>query len=193
MGLSYYRGCWHEISRPFLLGSVKFRSTRFLPPLRQRFTTRRPSSRTRRRSVRLAPIAEDSRLQPPVGVWAVLSPSEWGHALTPHTRLCLGGPLHRQLADRTWSPPWAVSHVWSEDIIWYYRQFPAAIPVPRVANHALLSLSPLSVPLRGLIARLACLIHAANVHSEPGSNPSIDVFLADRQVRRPKAAARRPD
>ena len=24
-----------------------------------------------------------------------------------------------------------------------------------------------------LLARLACLIHAANVHSEPGSNPSI--------------------
>ena len=24
-----------------------------------------------------------------------------------------------------------------------------------------------------LAARLACLIHAANVHSEPGSNPSI--------------------
>jgi hypothetical protein len=38
---------------------------------RQEFTTRRPSSSTRRRSVRLAPIAEDSRLQPPVGVWAV--------------------------------------------------------------------------------------------------------------------------
>ena len=43
---------------------------RLLPP-RQEFTTRRPSSSTRRRSVRLAPIAEDSRLQPPVGVWAV--------------------------------------------------------------------------------------------------------------------------
>ena len=41
-----------------------------LPP-RQEFTTRRPSSSTRRRSVGLAPIAEDSRLQPPVGVWAV--------------------------------------------------------------------------------------------------------------------------
>ncbi len=40
-------------------------------PLQQKFTTRRPSSSTRRRSVRLSPIAEDSRLQPPVGVWAV--------------------------------------------------------------------------------------------------------------------------
>jgi hypothetical protein len=30
-----------------------------------------------------------------------------------------------------------------------------------------------SSTLAGLVARLACLIHAANVHSEPGSNPSI--------------------
>ena len=43
------------------------------------------------------------------------------------------------------------------------------------------------------IARLACLIHAANVHSEPGSNPLIDVFLADRQVHRLEAVAKRPD
>ena len=53
--------------------SSRDQSTRFtalLPP-RQEFTTRRPSSSTRRRSVRLAPIAEDSRLQPPVRVWAV--------------------------------------------------------------------------------------------------------------------------
>ena len=47
------------------------RASRPLLPPRQGFTTRRPSSPTRRRSVRLAPIAEDSRLQPPVGVWAV--------------------------------------------------------------------------------------------------------------------------
>ena len=53
--------------------SSRDRSSRLpdLPPPRQEFTTRRPSSSTRRRSVRLAPIAEDSRLQPPVGVWAV--------------------------------------------------------------------------------------------------------------------------
>jgi hypothetical protein len=51
--------------------SSRDRSSLRLPPPRQEFTTRRPSSSTRRRSVRLAPIAEDSRLQPPVGVWAV--------------------------------------------------------------------------------------------------------------------------
>ena len=56
-----------NLARP----SSRDRSTLRLPPPRQEFTTRRPSSSTRRRSVRLAPIAEDSRLQPPVGVWAV--------------------------------------------------------------------------------------------------------------------------
>ena len=35
-----------------------------------------------------------------------------------------------------------------------------------------------SIPRRGLVARLACLIHAANVHSEPGSNPSIDCLTS---------------
>ena len=40
-------------------------------PSRQRFTTRRPSSRTRRRCVSLSAIAQDSPLLPPVGVWAV--------------------------------------------------------------------------------------------------------------------------
>ncbi len=60
-GTNLARASSRERSRPF----------RALPSPRQEFTTRRPSSSTRRRSVRLAPIAEDSRLQPPVGVWAV--------------------------------------------------------------------------------------------------------------------------
>ena len=38
-----------------------------------------------------------------------------------------------------------------------------------------------------LLARLACLIHAANVHSEPGSNPSIDIAY---RTCCPKAEAR---
>ena len=56
--------------------SSRDRSSLRLPPPRQEFTTRRPSSSTRRRSVRLAPIAEDPRLQPPVGVWPV-SQCQW--------------------------------------------------------------------------------------------------------------------
>ena len=46
-------------------------SIRRLPPSEKQFTPRRVSSCTRCRSVSLAAIAEDSRLQPPVGVRAV--------------------------------------------------------------------------------------------------------------------------
>ena len=79
-----YRGCWHVVSRGFLLGYRHL----LLPP-EQSFTTRRPSSLTRRRSVRLSPIAEDSPLLPPVGVWAVSqsqcgrSPSQAGYPSSP--------------------------------------------------------------------------------------------------------------
>src|SRR4051794_3923548 len=48
---------------------------------------------------------------------------------------------------------------------------------------ALLTLAPLA--LRPV--RLACLIHAANVHSEPGSNPS--KVVEDKRPRRPEPAA----
>ncbi len=99
----YYRGCWHRVSRGFL--SRLCQRSRYsllrIHNARQRFTIQRPSSRTRRRSVRLASIAEDSRLQPPVGVWAVLSPSVGGQPLSPPTRRRLGEPLPHQLADRS--------------------------------------------------------------------------------------------
>ena len=71
---TYYRGCWHVVSRDFL---TRYRHC--LLPLRQQFTIRRPSSCTRRCCVRVAPIAEDSLLLPPVGVWAV-SQSQCGRS-----------------------------------------------------------------------------------------------------------------
>src|SRR3954452_7889848 len=48
------------------------------------------------------------------------------------------------------------------------RGFPRLYPTMGLVTVALLTLAPLA--LRPV--RLACLIHAANVHSEPGSNPS---------------------
>ena len=65
---TYYRGCWHVVSRCFF---CQYRQPKGLRPGRKRFTTRRPSSPTRRCCVRLPPIAQDSPLLPPVGVWAV--------------------------------------------------------------------------------------------------------------------------
>ena len=81
---TYYRGCWHVVSRGFLLGY-----RHFLRPQGQRFTIRKPSSLTRRCWVRLSPIAQYSPLLPPVGVWAVSqsqcgrSPSQVGYPSSP--------------------------------------------------------------------------------------------------------------
>ena len=63
---TYYRGCWHVVSRSFLFGYRHFFRHR-----KQRFTTRRPSSLTRRRCIRVSPIVQYPPLLPPVGVWAV--------------------------------------------------------------------------------------------------------------------------
>ena len=77
---TYYRGCWHVVSRGFLLWY-----RHFLRPIGQRFTSRNPSSLTRRCWVRLSPIAQYSPLLPPVGVWTVSqfqcgrSPSQVGY------------------------------------------------------------------------------------------------------------------
>ena len=71
---TYYRGCWHVVSRGFLLWY-----RHFLRPIGQRFTSRNPSSLTRRCWVRLSPIAQYSPLLPPVGVWAV-SQSQCGRS-----------------------------------------------------------------------------------------------------------------
>ena len=78
----YYRGCWHRVSRCFF---IRYRHNR---PPRQHFTIRRPSSCTRRRSVRLSPIAENSSLLPPVGVWAVSqSQCGWSSSQTSYPSL----------------------------------------------------------------------------------------------------------
>ena len=77
-GPSYYRGCWHEVSRPFLWVWSKF-----LNP-DSGLHTRGASSHTRHCSVTLSRIAEDSSLQPPVGVRAV-SQSRCGGSCS-HTR-----------------------------------------------------------------------------------------------------------
>ena len=115
---TYYRGCWHVVSRGFFLGyRPEGGMTRPPPrPPEKRFTPRKASSRTRRCSVRVAPIAEDSSLLPPVGVWAVLNPSVADHPLRPATDRRLGRPLPPQLANRPRTPPRALllaKQLWS--------------------------------------------------------------------------------
>jgi hypothetical protein len=72
-----YRGCWHRVSRGL------FSWYRHHRPTQKEFTTRKPSSSTRRCSLRLAPIGENPLLLPPVGVWAVSqSQSAWSSSQT---------------------------------------------------------------------------------------------------------------
>ena len=53
---TYYRGCWHVVSR----GLFRAFPESLIPPPEKSFTTSRPSSLTRRRSIRLPSIVEDS-------------------------------------------------------------------------------------------------------------------------------------
>ena len=72
---TYYRGCWHVVSRSFLLGYRLFLHQG------QRFTIRKPSSLTRRCCIRVSPIVQYPPLLPPVGVWAV-SQSQCGRSVS---------------------------------------------------------------------------------------------------------------
>ena len=67
------------------------------------------------------------------------------------------------------------------------RSFPRLYPTMGLVTVALLTLPPLARSEAGPV-RLACLIHAANVHSEPGSNPS----KMSRSPASPAIAAARP-
>ena len=80
---TYYRGCWHVVSRSFFSGYRHYRSRR------KSFTPRRASSLTRRRCIRVSPIVQESPLLPPVGVWPVFQcqcgrvPSQAGYRSQP--------------------------------------------------------------------------------------------------------------
>ncbi len=79
----YYRGCWHRVSRCFF---IRYRHNR---PDRKEFTPQGASSSTRRCCVRVSPIAQNSPLLPPVGVWTVFqfqcgrAPSQAGYRSLP--------------------------------------------------------------------------------------------------------------
>ena len=99
MGPTYDRGCWHVVSRPLFL------CYRHILHTEKQFTTRRHSSCTRRCSIRLSPIVENSLLLPPVGVWTVLSSSQADHPLRPVNDRRLGEPLPHQQSNRTRATP----------------------------------------------------------------------------------------
>ena len=99
-----------------------------------------------------------------------------GHARTPGRHQRLGGPLPRQLPNTTTARPTAFVLWFTSDARHEHRWELPAVSRGYAQPWGWLP-SPYS-PLRhwsGIATkpvRLACLIHAANVHSEPGSNPS---------------------
>jgi hypothetical protein len=60
--------------------------------------------------------------------------------------------------------------------------FPRLSPSRRQLDYVLLARPPRYSPC-GFHVRLACLIHAANVRSEPGSNPSLELLVPWRRSR----------
>ena len=76
---TYYRGCWHVVSRG-LFPVYRQLSLRLIRQREKSFTSRSPSSLTRRRSIRVSPIVEYSPLLPPVGVWTVSQFHCGGHS-----------------------------------------------------------------------------------------------------------------
>src|SRR5436190_727327 len=67
--------------------------------------------------------------------------------------------------------------------------FPRLSPSRRQLDYALLARPPRYSPC-GFRVRLACLIHAANVRSEPGSNPSLGRIRLLANVASPSQSSR---
>ena len=143
-------------------------------PTEKQFTLRKASSCTRRCSVRLSPIAENSSLLPPVGVWAVLNPSVADRPLRPATDRRPGEPLPHQLANRPQAPPPAPLRALLPFFVRggayaglsaLSRRYPSLRGRYPCVTHP--SATP-SACAEGV--RLACVRHAASVYPEPGSN-----------------------
>ena len=113
-----------------------------------------------------------------------------GRARTPGRHRRLGGPLPRQRPNTTTARPEAdesfgeasmptPSHRWGLPAVSRGYTHPRGwLPSPY---------SPLRRWCIAAPARLACLIHAANVHSEPGSNPSQMVLEAKSEDSPPRS------
>src|SRR5262249_15930781 len=176
---SSYRGCWHELSPSFLQGEVR-PVTRVAAPSTALYNPkafiahaaslgqacahcRRSSTAASRRSLASVsvPVARVV-LSHPLGIFALVG-------RYPTNKLIPREPLpgRNSFDDEAMRP---------RHVAGYYPPVRMAIPVPGVGYPRLTA--PFATQSNPCIAtqtsfvRLACLIHAANVRSEPGSNPS---------------------
>ena len=105
--------------------------------------------------------------------------------LRPPTRRSLGGPLPRQLANGARAHPRAKNFEESGHAAILFAsgitpRFHELFRTRGQVAHVLLTLAPLSAVRRRRLVRLACLIHAASVQSEPGSNSPLQKWSALR-------------
>ena len=99
-----------------------------------------------------------------------LSSSVADRPLRPATRHCLGKPLPYQLADRRQAHLIAIN-LSPVGNIRYQQSFPIVVPDYEAGNLSITHPCATNPPSKlGFIVRLACVKHAASVHSEPGSN-----------------------
>ncbi len=122
------------------------------------------------------------------------------HPLRPATDRRLGEPLPHQLANRTRAPlgtaafknrpPFLAGTEGPASSCGISSGFPKLFPFPRQVTHVLLTRSPLySRPEGHFRARLACIRHAASVHSEPGSNSPVESCMRSATVAEPRCPA----
>ena len=96
------------------------------------------------------------------------------HPLRPPTRRSLGGPLPRQLANGTRGHPLAMN-IWTpphagQVLIRCQTRFHRLVPGQGAGSSRVTHPFATLLAIANFLVRLACLIHAASVHSEPGSN-----------------------
>ena len=118
---------------------------------------------------------------PPWGYGPYLNPIVADHPLRPAIHHSHGRPLPCHLANGARAHPWTEGPCGSPPLLagpcdpdrpcGISPGFPGLSPIQGQVAHVLLTHSPLYSPPEGdFRVRLACLIHAASVHSEPGSN-----------------------
>ena len=170
---TYYRGCWHVVSRSFFL---RYRQGRSPSSRRKGVYTPKgviPHAALLRQGCPhcgrfLAAASRRSRGRVSVPVWlAVLSdqlPIIATVGRDPTVQLIGRRPLLGRRRSVFLAPPG-----WRSNVCGITRGFPRLSPTPGQVAHVLRTRPPRSTPER-VRARLACIRHAASVDPEPGSN-----------------------
>ena len=171
---TYYRGCWHVVSRRFF---PRYRQLPFVPGE----SGLQPEGLHPARGVAASgfpPLRNIPHCCLPQESGPCLSPSVAGRPLRPATRRRLGGPSPPQQADRPRAPPWPKNFppptMQSEVMSGINPRFRRLSQSQGQVAHVLLTRSPLEYSRRSLSARLACVKHAASVRPEPGSNSPLN-------------------